>query len=152
LKAVSTASAATGREEHAIEVAGCVAGQAVGELDRRRVGIRPDREERELLGLLGGDLRETPPAVPGVDDEEAGEAVEVLAALDVVDVVSLTAGDDRHARRPHRRLACEVHPEVILRLLLQRGVVVPGRSEARRRVEVVILSPWGAPAQRVPQL
>ena len=50
--------AAAGREEHAVEVAGRVAREPVGELDRRGVRVRPDREERQLLGLLRRDLRE----------------------------------------------------------------------------------------------
>ena len=50
--------AAAGREEDAVEVAGRVAGEPFGELDRRRVRVGPEREERERLGLLGGRLGE----------------------------------------------------------------------------------------------
>ncbi len=127
--------AAAGREEHAIEVARRVLRETVGELDRSRVRVRPDREERELLGLLRRHLRESRTAVAGVHHEEPRQPVEVLLPLDVVDVVALAPGDDRHARGLHGGLPGEVHPEVVLRLLLKVGVVVTCAAEARRRVE-----------------
>ena len=81
--------AAARGEEDPVEVAGRVVGQPVGQLDGGGVRVRPEREERELLGLLRRDLREPLAPVAGVDDEEAGEAVEVLLALGVPDVVTL---------------------------------------------------------------
>ena len=63
-----------------VQVAGRQVGDAVGELDRGRVRVRPDREERELLGLARARLGEPAATVTGVDDEQAGEAVDVLLA------------------------------------------------------------------------
>jgi hypothetical protein len=88
--------------------------------------VRPDREEREFLRLPGCHLGEATAPVPGVHDEEAGEPVDVLLALRVPDVVALAAGDDRHAGLLQRRLPGEVHPEVVLGLLLQVGLVIGG--------------------------
>ena len=92
--------AAAGGEEDAVEVAGRVVGEPVGELDGGGMRVRPDREERELLGLLRGGLGEALAAVAGVHDEEAGQAVDVLLARRVPDVVALALDDDRHAVAP----------------------------------------------------
>jgi len=56
--------AAAGGEEDLVQVAGGVVGQAVGQLDRRRVGVGPHREEGELLGLARGRLGQLAAAVP----------------------------------------------------------------------------------------
>ena len=50
--------AAAGGEEDVVEVSRREVGDAVGELDRGRVRVRPDREERELLGLAGAGFGE----------------------------------------------------------------------------------------------
>ena len=113
--------AAAGREEHAVQVAGCLVGQAVGQLDRRRVRVRPQREERELFGLLRSSLSKPLAAVARVDDEQAGEAVEVALAAVIPDVVAFAAHDDGHPGGVQYRLAGEVHPQVVLGLLLQIG-------------------------------
>ena len=125
--------AAARREEDAVEVAGRVVGETVGELDRGRVGVRPQREERELFRLLAGCLGEALAAVAHLHDEEAREAVDVLLAVRVVDVVALAAHDDGHAVAGlHARLAGEVHPEVVFRLLLQVGLGRGVEGGARR--------------------
>ena len=67
----------------------------VGELDRARMGVAPERVEVELLDLARGGLAELGAAVAGVDAEQAGEAVEVALAVLVVDVAALAADDDR---------------------------------------------------------
>ena len=73
---------AAGREEHAVQVAGGVGRQAVGEFDGSRMRVRPDREEGEFLRLLGSDLGEPPPPVAGIHDEQSREAVEVALTLE----------------------------------------------------------------------
>ncbi len=119
--------AAAGREEHPVQVARGVPGEAVGEFDRRGVRVRPQREEGELLSLLGRGLGETRTAVAGVDHEQPGQAVDVLLAGVVPDVVSLTPpDDDRHPPAAvHSGLPGEVHPEVIVCFSLQIGAHAP---------------------------
>jgi hypothetical protein len=120
--------AAAGGEEDLVEVARCVVGEPVRELDRRGVRVGPDREERQRLGLLGGHLGQALPTVPGRDDEQAGEPVDVALAVAVEDVVALAADHDRHLGPGLvRAVAGEVHPEVVAGLLLQ-GVVVDRRE------------------------
>ena len=72
--------AAAGGEEHPVEVTGREVGEPLGELDRLRVGVGPQREERQLAGLLGGRLGELLAAVPDLYDEQAGEPVEIALA------------------------------------------------------------------------
>ena len=92
----------------------------VGEFDRARMGVAPERVEVELLDLSSGRFADLGATVAGVDAEEAGEAVEVALAVIVVDVTALGALDDRDlvvgAVGTHPR---EVHPEVAARHLLQ---------------------------------
>ena len=90
------------------------------------VGVGPQREEGELLGLLGGRLGELLAAVADLDDEQAGEPVDVLVAAVVPDLVALAADDDRHlaAALLVGRVAGEVHPQVVAGGL---GVEVPCR-------------------------
>jgi hypothetical protein len=66
--------AAARGEEDPVEVAGRGVGQPLGELDRLGVGVRPQREERELAGLLRRGLGELRTAVPHLDDEQAPPA------------------------------------------------------------------------------
>jgi hypothetical protein len=121
--------AASGGEEHPIEIAGRVVGEAVGQLDGRGMRVGPEREERELLRLLRRDLREPLPAVAGVHHEESAEPVDIPAAVGVPDVMALAAGDDGHAVPVlHHRLPGEVHPEVVFRLLLEVRVARVARE------------------------
>src|SRR6185436_5945948 len=92
----------------------------IGELDRGGMRVGPDGEERELLRLSSRDLGEPTTSVSGIDDEQPREAVEVLLALGIPDVVALALDDDRDpAAVLHDGLAREVHPEVVLGLLLK---------------------------------
>src|SRR3954464_11272933 len=88
---VTAAPAAAGGEEDPVQVAGSQVREPLGQLDRLGVRIGPQREEREVLGLLGGRLGELLTAVAGLHDEQAGEAVEVPLALVVVDVGAFAA-------------------------------------------------------------
>jgi hypothetical protein len=63
--------AAAGREEDAIQVARRVVGEPLGQLDRRRCRVGPQREEGQRLGLLGGRLGELLAAVADLDHEQA---------------------------------------------------------------------------------
>ena len=74
-------------------------GQPLGQLDRLRVGVRPEREVGQLAGLLGGRLGQLGAAVAGVHHEQPGEPVQVAPAVLVPDVRALAAHDDRHRRR-----------------------------------------------------
>ena len=132
--------AAAGGEEDAVQVAGRACGEPLGELDRARVRVRPEREERELLGLLRGCLSQLLAAVPDLDDEQPGEAVDVLVAAVVPDLVAVAAGDDRNAVAQaalaavlEDRVAREVHPQVVASGLAvqraERRVRVAGRFE-----------------------
>ena len=117
--------AAAGREEHPVEVAWRVSGQAIGEFDRVRVRVRPDRKEREFLGLLRGYLGQALAAVPSVDHEQAAQAVNVLLALTVPNVVAFALHNDGHTVAVlHDRLPGKVHPQVVFGLLLQVCFVV----------------------------
>jgi hypothetical protein len=88
---------APGREEDSVEVARRIRGDPLGELDRARVRIRPEREEGELPRLPGRRLGELDATMPDLHDEEAGETVDVLLASVVPDPVTLAADDDRRA-------------------------------------------------------
>jgi len=50
--------------------------EPLGELDGLRVRVGPQREERQLLGLLGRGLGQLDPPVAGLDDEQPGQPVE----------------------------------------------------------------------------
>jgi hypothetical protein len=89
--------ATTSRIENAVEVAGCVVGQAVCETNRRRVRVRPEGEERQFFCLLRGGGGQTLTAVTRVDNEQTREPVDVLATGRVKDVVTFTASDDGYA-------------------------------------------------------
>ena len=98
-QAVSTASPPPVVKNTRFRSPGRVAGDPLGELDRGRVGVGPQRHERELAGLLRGGLGELGAAVPELAHEQPGQAVEVALALRVVDVGALAAHDDRHVLR-----------------------------------------------------
>ena len=120
--------AARGREEHAVQIAGGVRGEACGELDGRLVRERPDGEVGELLGLPTGGLGQFHATVPHLHREQARQAVEVSLAVLVVDVAALTTGDDGHLTL--RTEAGEMHPQVALSCV---GQGVHQISEYRRR-------------------
>ncbi|CAB4620193.1 unannotated protein [freshwater metagenome] len=101
----------TGSKEHTIQVTRCALGDALGHLNGLGVGVTPDREVLQLLGLLGHRVGDLITAVTGVDDEEPREPVKVLAALVVPDVGTFTLNDDGHvATIVEARVAREVHP------------------------------------------
>jgi len=67
--------------------------------------------------------------VAGVDHEQSAQAVEVLLARAVPDVVAIALNDDRHTLAAlHHGLAGEVHPEVVLGLLLKICFVEVGHA------------------------
>lgn len=111
--------AAAGGEEDLVEVAGRLVREPLRELDGLGVGVGPDREERQLLRLLGGRLGELLAAVTGLHHEQARQAVEVAPALVVPDVGALTADDGGDGRVLVRRHAGEVHPQVVVRGLAE---------------------------------
>ena len=114
--------ATTGREEHAVQVAGCIRCEAVSQFDRGGVCVTPDWEERQFASLLRCNLGEFFAPVAGVDNEQTRKSVDVLLARDVKDVVTLTLGDDRHPVTGfHAGLAGKVHPKVILGQPLKAG-------------------------------
>ena len=88
--------AATGGEEHAIEVAGGVVGQSLSEFDRGGVRVRPEGEERKLGHLLGRGLGEFDAPVPDLHRKQPGESVDVTLAPVVVHVAAIAAHDDGH--------------------------------------------------------
>ncbi len=94
--------AAAGREEDPVQVARRGLDQPLGQLDGPGVGVGPEREEGQVLGLLGRGLGQLDPAVADLHDEQPGQPVEVAPPLVVVDVGALTAHDDRHAHRRSR--------------------------------------------------
>ena len=95
--------AAAGGEEDPVQVAGSGRGQPLGQLDRRRVGVGPQREEGQLLGLARGGLGQHAAPVPGLDDEQPGQPVEVAPAAVVVDPRTLAADDHRRGLSRRRR-------------------------------------------------
>ena len=97
--------AAARGEEDPVEVARRVGGETLGEVDGLRMGVGPQREERELLGLDARRLGQLGPAVPRLHDEQAGEPVDVLAALVVPDVVALRRARSSGRRGPRRSAA-----------------------------------------------
>jgi hypothetical protein len=62
---------AAGGEEDPVEVAGREYGQTLGEFDRPRVRVGPQREVGQLGGLAGARLGYLGPAVPDLADEQA---------------------------------------------------------------------------------
>ncbi|OPZ55532.1 MAG: hypothetical protein BWY91_00975 [bacterium ADurb.BinA028] len=109
--------AATGREEHPVEVARGVVSKALGQLDGPRVGIGPQREVGDLLELCHGGVGQLLPAVADLDGEQARQSVEVLVPPVVPDVGPVTLDDERHGVGAvailEDRMAGEVHPQVI---------------------------------------
>jgi hypothetical protein len=78
------------------------------------MGIRPEREVVEVLGLLDGRFGQLDPAVAGVDAEERGEAVQIAVAAGVPDVAAVAADDDRDLLVAVAAHPAEMHPEVTL--------------------------------------
>ena len=70
--------------------------EALRKLDRTRVGVGPDGEEGQFLGLLGSGGRQLLAAVARLDDKEAREAVEVATPLVVPHIGAFTAHHDGH--------------------------------------------------------
>ncbi len=114
--------AAAGGEEDAVEIAGGVGGEALGELDGLRVGEGPQRHEGQLHGLVVHRLRDLLATVSDLDGEETGEAVDVALALIVEDVVAFAAGDDRCLSAVEQGLVrSHMHPHVVAHGFLIRS-------------------------------
>ena len=134
---------AAGDEERAVDVLGRELGQALRELDRARVRIRPVRVERQLAHLSERRLADLlAVGVTDVDGEEAGERVEVPLAVVVPQVAVLAAHDDRRLVAVHTR---EVQPEMVAR----RGAEVGhGHRPSIRRFPdcglAQLLTPWSS--------
>ncbi len=111
--------AATAGEEDPVQVARRVRRDPLGQLDRLRMRVRPEREERQLGGLLGRGLGELGAPVAELADEQAGQRVEVPLAAGVVDVRAVAADDDGDLGRLVAPHPGEMHPEVVARGLLQ---------------------------------
>ncbi len=106
-------SAARG-EEDPVEVAGSEVGQPLRQVDGRRVGVGPDREEGQLGRLTRGRLGELAAPVPGLHDEEAGETVQVGTTAGVPDPAALPPHHDRYLRAVLvGGVPGEVHPQVV---------------------------------------
>ena len=106
--------AAAGGEEHLVQIArgarrpaGRPAAMAVG------MGVGPDREVRQLAACSAAASASSSPAVPDLDDEQAGQPVQVSLAVGVVDVGALAALDGRHRLVRVGRHPGEVHPQVV---------------------------------------
>jgi hypothetical protein len=111
--------AATAGEEDPVQVAGRVRRDPLGQLDRVRVRVGPQRHERQLLGLPGRRLGQVGPAVAELAHEEAGQRVEVALAVHVVDVGALAAHDHGYVVVLVRAVPGEVQPQVVLGGLLE---------------------------------
>jgi hypothetical protein len=105
---------AAGGEEHPVQVARGVVREALGQLDRGRGCVSPQREELERARLPGGDLGEFGPPVTHLHCEQPGQCVQVALAAIVEDVDALAAGDDR--RGDSRAVPGEVAPQVAISL------------------------------------
>ena len=117
--------AAAGREEHPVEVARGVGRDALGQRDGGGVRERPEREEGELGGLLGGRLGELLATMTDLHDEQPGETVEVALAPRVPDVGALALDDHRDVVIiVIDAMAREVHPQMLLAGLLKLVVVL----------------------------
>ena len=123
--------AATGGEEDAVQVARRVARDPLREVDGTGVGVGPEREERELGGLLRGGLGQLGTTMPSLYDEQAGQPVEVAVAVRVVHVDTVAAHDRRHLMGVKGRVPGEVHPQVVLGGALA-SVVVTAFGHLRR--------------------
>ena len=88
--------AATTGEEDPVQVTRRVARDPLGQLDRRRVRVGPQRHEGQLAGLLGRGVGQLGTPVAQLGHEEPGQCVEVALALRVVDVGALASDDDGH--------------------------------------------------------
>ena len=101
----------SGGKEDTVEVSGCVLGKTFGECDCAGVRVRPNGEEGEFFGLLGGCGGQLGSSVPQLNDEQAGQAVEIPASLIVPDVRALALDDDGYvATLVVRGVSGEVHP------------------------------------------
>jgi hypothetical protein len=88
------------------------------------VRVRPQREERQLLSLLGGGLGQFAATVPGLDHEQSREAVKVALTVHVIDIGAFAPHDHRHFGARVGAVPGEVHPQVVLRGLHERGHVI----------------------------
>ena len=88
--------AAAAGEEHAVEPGGGEVDDALGQRRRARVGVPPQREEGELLGLAGASVGQLLAPVADLPDEQPGQRVEVAVALGVLDERAVAADDERH--------------------------------------------------------
>ena len=84
------------REEDAVEVAGGVARHPLGQLNGPGVGVRPQGEVGQRLGLLGARLGELGAAVADLRREQPRQPVEVALSVLVPDVGALAAHDHGH--------------------------------------------------------
>ncbi len=110
---------AAGGEEDAVEAAGGELGDARGQFDRARVRVAPVGVERQLPGLRGGRLSELRATVPDVHAVQRRQAVQIAFAVLVVHVATLAAYDHRHLVIGVGAHPREVHPQMLLCLLLQ---------------------------------
>src|SRR6185437_12351661 len=115
---------AAGAEEGAVEVAGRDLGDLGGKLDDARMRVAPVDEEPELGHLLRRRLAQLGAvAVPDLRAEEAGHAVEVALAVGVPEPAAVAPLDHGHLLRGEAALAREMHHQMLLREILQIGVV-----------------------------
>jgi hypothetical protein len=98
------------------------------------VGVAPDREVGELLGLAGGGLGQLAAAVAHLHGEQARQAVEVALAVLVPDVRALAPHDGRHLVVGVARQPGEVHPQMAARLVVEAGGVGQGSGRVGHRV------------------
>src|SRR5262249_10624315 len=117
-------------EEDAVQITGRERRDLGRELDRARMRVRPVGVEGQLAHLLERRLTDLlAEAVADVDRKQTRQRVEVARAVDVLEVAAVAADDDRHLRVAVPAHAGEVHPEVLLRKLLQidsgRGHLAP---------------------------
>ncbi len=110
-------------EEHPVDVPGRGDGEPLRELDRARVGVRPDGVEGELFRLSRRSVGQFVATVPHLGDVEARQSVEIPPASGVEDVRALAPHDDGNVGVRPARMVREVHPQVIVRGSLERGVV-----------------------------
>ena len=105
--------AAARGEEDPVQIAGSRIRQTLGQRCRLGVRVGPEREERQLAGLLVSGLRELHPTVSDLHDEQARQPIEVALALRVIDISPVTAHDHRYVGLLVGRQSAEVHPEVV---------------------------------------
>jgi hypothetical protein len=104
--------AAAGGEEHTIEVARGQLGQSGRQLDRHRMGVGPQGEVGQRLGLLGHGVGDRTPSMTGVHGVQPGQAVEVPLAVGIPDITALTSIDDGNLGWIRRRQLGKVAPGV----------------------------------------